>query len=68
MTTYEYGFIADGGTVQTHAFGIIPFGSASMARHTGSKWWEESLRIVRRLPGGEWKTVPDDDPTWEDQS
>jgi hypothetical protein len=54
---FEYGFIADG-RLHTKAFGIVPFTSPEMAEHTGSKWWTESLVIVRRLPDGEWEPVP----------
>jgi hypothetical protein len=54
---YEYGFIADDGPVVTKAFGIVPFESAEMAEHTGSKWFWHTLVIVRRKPGGEWEEV-----------
>ena len=55
---YEYGFSADGGPVVERAFGIVPFETADAARHTGSKWFEETLDIVRRTkatPAGEWE-------------
>jgi len=57
---YEYGFSADGGPVVERAFGIVPFETADAARHTGSKWFEETLDIVRRTkatPAGEWEPI-----------
>ena len=57
---YEYGFSADGGPVVERAFGIVPFETADAARHTGSKWFEETLDIVRRTkatPAGEWEAT-----------
>jgi len=57
---WEYGFSADGGTVVERAFGIIPFETAEAAEHTGSKFFERTLDIVRRtkgVPAGEWQPV-----------
>lgn len=57
---YEFGFIADGGNVWTHIFGL-PFKSAYMAHHAGEKTYLDTLEIVRRSPGGEWETVPNNE-------
>ena len=57
---WEYGFSADGGAVVDRAFGIVPFETAESARHTGSKWFEETLDIMRRtkaIPAGKWQPV-----------
>ena len=61
---WEYGFSADGGMVVDRAFGIIPFETAEAAEHTGSKWFERTLDIVRRtkgVPAGEWQPVASDE-------
>lgn len=66
MTEFEYGFIADGGPVISTAFGFLPHKSAASAKHTGVKWYWDTLEIVRRVPGTEtWETVPEDDPSWD---
>lgn len=65
---WEYGFCCDGLTdpdgkplVQARVFGILPFTSLASAKHTGVKWFTESIEYYRHPKGSQrnddWEVV-----------
>ena len=59
---WEYGFVADGGSVTTSAYGgLVKFDSYESAKHTGDKCYSHELKIMRRIKGSndEWVEAPE---------